>query len=310
MFGIFMHGAKGAGVARLTAKTATAFVLLAALAAYCGEVSAFPLWPKGKDQTKKQSDADTDDKEQADAAARAKKQRAQQLPANRIKDKGKDGAAAAPPADPAEQSKALPGQQNKASGAGKEQPTGRASTDPAEQPVNADQGRNGADAQPVATDDARDQAKEQAAADEAAIDAVLNKLNAGQTNVPVDFVPAVSGARAAYDSGKAGAHDPMAIYRSCGVSPVEERKIRQLAQDFEGMQRVKLKLLMTLLADLREYELQTDPDPKAVLAKQEEINKVTDAMVVERMKLLLAIRDIMTFEEKQRLVETLQREKR
>lgn len=101
--------------------------------------------------------------------------------------------------------------------------------------------------------------------------------------------------------------DPMAIYRSAGVSVAVERKIRQLAQEFEGMQRVRLKLLANLLGELREFEFQTDPDPKAALDKQAEVNKLTALMANERVKLVIAIRDVMNHEEKVKLVELLQR---
>jgi hypothetical protein len=132
-------------------------------------------------------------------------------------------------------------------------------------------------------------------------------------NVPVDFVPNVTTTSAGDHHGTAivnASHDPMAIYRGSGVSPVEERKIRQLAQEFEGAQRVRAKLLSNLLEEMRELELNTDPDPKSVLAKQDEINKVSALMSNERIKLILNIREIMTFDEKQRLVETLQRQRR
>ncbi|MBS1997690.1 MAG: hypothetical protein JSS86_15315, partial [Cyanobacteria bacterium SZAS LIN-2] len=114
--------------------------------------------------------------------------------------------------------------------------------------------------------------------------------------VPIEFVPPSSAEGAVRQ-------DPMAIYRSAGVSVAEERKIRQLAQEFEGMQRVRLKLMANLLGELREFEFHEDPDPKAVLEKQAEINKLAALMANERVKLILAIRDAMTFEEKQRLVE-------
>jgi len=101
--------------------------------------------------------------------------------------------------------------------------------------------------------------------------------------------------------------DPMAIYRSAGVSTAGERKIRQLAQEFDGMQRVRLKLMANLLGELRDFEFQTDPDPKKVLDKQAEVNKLTALMANERVKLIIAIRDVMSHDEKVKLVELLQR---
>jgi hypothetical protein len=138
--------------------------------------------------------------------------------------------------------------------------------------------------------------------------------------VPVEFVPSGSSTGTVNNiinntinnaSGTLNAKvDPMAIYRGSGVNPVEERKIRQLAQEFETMQRVRHKLLSNLLEEMRQFEFETDPNATAVLAKQEEINKLSALMANERIKLLLAIRDIMKYDEKQRLVDTLQRERR
>jgi hypothetical protein len=122
--------------------------------------------------------------------------------------------------------------------------------------------------------------------------------------VPIEFVPPSS-----TEGGANGGvrQDPMAIYRSAGISVAEERKIRQLAQEFEGMQRVRLKLMANLLGELREFEFHEDPDAKAVLEKQAEINKLAALMANERVKLVLAIREALTFEEKQRLVELLEK---
>lgn len=123
-----------------------------------------------------------------------------------------------------------------------------------------------------------------------------------QILVPVDFSPGPG----ALGSGST-ATDPMAIYRDAGINLEKERKIRQLAGEFEGMQRVRLKLLSNLLDDMKQFELQTDPDPKAVMEKQNEINKLSATMANDRVKLLLEIRDVMSHDEKERLVESLQR---
>jgi hypothetical protein len=163
-------------------------------------------------------------------------------------------------------------------------------------------------------------------------EAASDKSDSTMPNVPVNFVPVTSSPRNG-ENGNGGSstngngngngyrttngngngvtpnRDPMAIYRSCGVNPVEERKIRQLVQEFEGMQRVRLKLLSNLLEEMRQFGLQTDPDPKAVIAKQDEINKLTSTMADDRIKLLLAIRDIMSPDEKQHLIDTLQSER-
>lgn len=103
-------------------------------------------------------------------------------------------------------------------------------------------------------------------------------------------------------AGQGAATDPMAIYRQAGVSQEQETRIRQLAKDFEDQARVKAKRMMGLIQEMHQLSLYTDPDEKAVLAKQEEINSVTGEMATDRIKLLLTIRKQLTPEQKQKLV--------
>ncbi|MBU6454475.1 MAG: hypothetical protein KGS72_22085 [Cyanobacteria bacterium REEB67] len=136
--------------------------------------------------------------------------------------------------------------------------------------------------------------------------------------VPVNFVPSIkikaNGGGGGQDQNSNGSlslltssQDPMILYRKAGISLAQERKLRQLAAEYESAQRVRLKLLDNLFAQMREYQFETEPDEKAVLAKQDEINKLSTLMANERIKLLLAIRDVMTHDEKIRLVEELER---
>ncbi|CAN5391354.1 hypothetical protein BH11CYA1_BH11CYA1_17050 [soil metagenome] len=102
-------------------------------------------------------------------------------------------------------------------------------------------------------------------------------------------------------------HDPLAVYREAGIDKDQEIKIRQLAKEFEDGQRVRLALMANLLKDMRNLQMQPDPNEKAALAKQDEINKVQSEMGTERVKLVLKIRSVLTFDEKQRLVENMRR---
>lgn len=100
-------------------------------------------------------------------------------------------------------------------------------------------------------------------------------------------------------------HDPLAIYREAGIDKEQETKIRQLAKDFEDGQRVRLALIGNLLKDMRNLQMQPDPNEKIVLAKQDEINKVQAEMGTERTKLVLKIRNVLDFEQKQRLIQNM-----
>ncbi len=99
--------------------------------------------------------------------------------------------------------------------------------------------------------------------------------------------------------------DPLAIYKEAGIDQEQERKIRILAKEFEDGQRVRLALFGNLLKEMRDLQFEPDPDERKVLAKQDEINKVQAEMGTERAKLVLKIRSILSFEEKQRLVTNL-----
>lgn len=101
--------------------------------------------------------------------------------------------------------------------------------------------------------------------------------------------------------------DPLKIYRESGIDSEQEQKIRRLAKEFEDQQRVRLRLLGNMLKDMRSLELEPAPDEDKVMTKQGEINKVQNEINNERIKLLLAIRNVLTIEQKQRLVSNIQK---
>lgn len=101
--------------------------------------------------------------------------------------------------------------------------------------------------------------------------------------------------------------DPLKLYREAGIDKEQEYKIRKLAKTFEEQQRVRIGLLGNLLKDMRKLELQPDPDEKKALDKQSEINKIQAEIGTERIKLLLNIRNVLTFEQKERLVQNIQK---
>ena len=99
------------------------------------------------------------------------------------------------------------------------------------------------------------------------------------------------------------ASDPMYIYKQVGINSEQEGEIRKQVKDFESAQRVRLKLLINLVKDMRSLQLQADPSEEEVLAKQTEINNVTSQSALERVKLMLKIRAILTPAQKQKLVD-------
>ncbi|SRR5579885_503775 len=106
-------------------------------------------------------------------------------------------------------------------------------------------------------------------------------------------------------SSGGGNDDPLAIYRAAGINSDQEQEIRRLAKEFEDAQRVRLKSLLGLMQDMNNLQRQADPPEPEVLAKQEEINKLTNEMATERVKLLLKVRKVLTADQKQKLVKIL-----
>jgi Spy/CpxP family protein refolding chaperone len=58
---------------------------------------------------------------------------------------------------------------------------------------------------------------------------------------------------------------------------------------------------------MKTLSLKPDPDEQAVISKQEQISKIQADMAMERIKLLLKIRHLLTADQKQRLVELMQK---
>lgn len=100
-------------------------------------------------------------------------------------------------------------------------------------------------------------------------------------------------------------HDPVAIYKEAGIDKQQESRIRQMAREFEDMQAVRLKRLSNLSLQLKAISLETDPDEKDAMAKQDEINKALNEMANARLKLLLDIRQVLDHDQKERLVQLL-----
>lgn len=103
--------------------------------------------------------------------------------------------------------------------------------------------------------------------------------------------------------------DPLDIYREAGISKEQELKIRQMAKEFEDVQRVRLKTLFGYLEDMQEYQLKPDPAEAEVMAKQTQINNLRTEISNGRIKLLLDIRALLSPEQKEKLVALLKERK-
>lgn len=109
--------------------------------------------------------------------------------------------------------------------------------------------------------------------------------------------------------GPAGAppeRDVAAPYKALGADDGQLNQIRESSKLFEQESQGRAKQMMTLMRDMRQLMMQPDPDEKAVMAKQDEINKVQVEQAMARTKLMLKVRGILSPEQKQRLVQMMQ----
>lgn len=101
--------------------------------------------------------------------------------------------------------------------------------------------------------------------------------------------------------------DPLTPYRTVGADENQLNQIRAAVKEFEDATRVRTQLTINLMRDMRNISLNPDPDEKTVLAKQDEINKAQNEQAIERTKLMLKIRSILRPDQKQQLVQLMQR---
>lgn len=113
--------------------------------------------------------------------------------------------------------------------------------------------------------------------------------------------PSIVSAQTTFEGGQPQ-KDPLAVYKEVGINAEQEAKIRQLSKDYEDASRVRDERVKNLMGEIFELSLQPAPDEPTVLAKQDEMNKVQAEKATERVKLLLSIRNVLTAEQKQRLV--------
>lgn len=102
--------------------------------------------------------------------------------------------------------------------------------------------------------------------------------------------------------------DPLAIYREAGATAEQETKIRQLAGDYEKSAKVRLQRIRNLSNQLKEESFVADLDEKKILGLQEEMNTLHTGLCLDRIKLLINIRQVLDSDQRAKLVQ-LMREK-
>lgn len=98
-------------------------------------------------------------------------------------------------------------------------------------------------------------------------------------------------------------NDPLAMYKRTGINQAQIDKINALTAEFQKLLTEKTQVMVGLMRDMRAISLQVTPDDKVTLAKQAEINALNNEMANQRIKLMLAMRNVLTVEQRQKLVQ-------
>lgn len=120
----------------------------------------------------------------------------------------------------------------------------------------------------------------------------------GAMLVPV--VPAYSQVQ-----GERSGHDPMEIYLQSGIDSDQEAKIRSLVTKFEDAASKRSQEVYRLSKQIMELSLQPDPDSRAIMDAQAEINKIQNQAANEKLILLLRVRQTLTPDQKRKLVQIM-----
>lgn len=99
--------------------------------------------------------------------------------------------------------------------------------------------------------------------------------------------------------------DPVLLYREAGADTTQEGEIRQMARDFEKLAKVRLEKIRNLSKQMRELSYEAEPDESKILSAQEEMNQVQSNLNLERVKLMFAIRKVLSPEQRQKLVQLM-----
>jgi len=106
-----------------------------------------------------------------------------------------------------------------------------------------------------------------------------------------------------------GASDPIEIYRDAGANEAQTERIKTLAEQMQSVNADRAREIMGLIRDIKNLSLQPDLDEKKLLADQTRINNLQAAMALERTKLLIKVRKLLTPPQREKLV-VLMRQRR
>lgn len=103
--------------------------------------------------------------------------------------------------------------------------------------------------------------------------------------------------------------DPFAIYVKAGIDPSQHAQITELATQMEQTNISRSHEIMNLIKEIRTLSLQPDLDEKRILAAQTKINDLQGSMVMERLKLNMKVRKLLTPEQRIKLVSIIKEQR-
>jgi hypothetical protein len=103
--------------------------------------------------------------------------------------------------------------------------------------------------------------------------------------------------------------DPLSVYVQAGIDPTQHAQITDLASQLEQTNIARAHEIMNLIQNLRILSLQPDLDEKKILATQNKINGLQGAMAIDRLKLNIKVRKILSPEQRVRLVSAIREQR-
>jgi Spy/CpxP family protein refolding chaperone len=102
-------------------------------------------------------------------------------------------------------------------------------------------------------------------------------------------------------------HDANSIYSQAGADKDELDKIKAIGSDFEARSRTNYQSFMDAAQEMQRLSLEPTLDEAKLLATQEKMNKLTSDMANDRIKQLVACRNVLTPDQRNKLVELLRK---
>lgn len=103
--------------------------------------------------------------------------------------------------------------------------------------------------------------------------------------------------------------DPFSVYVKAGIDPSQHAQIADLASQLEQTNMGRSREILDLIKEIRALSLQPDLDEKKILSAQNRINELQGAMAIDRLKLNMKVRKLLTPEQRTKLVSIIKEQR-